>query len=74
MHCVCLQVEAAFEPALAAYGITSAELGTMGATSQCTLQAASAPSPPMGGAAGLTAGSALAAALAAAAGAAMLLA
>ncbi|KAL4447917.1 hypothetical protein ABPG75_005136 [Micractinium tetrahymenae] len=70
---VAAKVEAAVKPALEAYGITAAELGSLGSTSQCTLAAASA-SPPTGGAAGLPAGAALAAALAAAAGALALLA
>ncbi|KAL4442400.1 hypothetical protein ABPG77_004984 [Micractinium sp. CCAP 211/92] len=68
---VAAKVTTAFEPVLTAYGITPAELGSLGATSQCTLDAAS---PPTGGAAGLPAGSTLAGALAAAAGAIALLA
>lgn len=67
-----LQVDAAFKPALTAYGITAAELGSRGSNSSCALPAASPPtaaSPPAptGSAASLPAGSALATALAAAA-------
>ena len=38
-HCAALQVEAAFEATLEAYGVTPTDVGTLGAASTCTLEA-----------------------------------